>query len=202
MPELSPRKAARSPGEAALTPRNCSVCPRVPQADARDQKPQRLQVLLRKNTSAAETLPAKPLGPQASRLPRQRPRAFLGSCSLPGVSCLDRFTPGASHLPPASPEAPQSLPAMSATSLPPSRVPGTLHTHSGSEGLSPAVIKATRSSGPVEAKQDPSEPPTVSSVLPGSSLSMARLSSSSTVSPSSSRQKPTENPSLEGEQSV
>ncbi|XP_072494907.1 von Willebrand factor C and EGF domain-containing protein isoform X3 [Notamacropus eugenii] len=202
MPELSLPKAARSPGEAAVTPQNCSICRGVPQADAQSKKPHYLQVLLRKNTSAVETLPTEPLGPEPSRLPLQQPRAFLGSCSSPGALCLDHFTPGASHLPPASPEAPPSLPALSVTSLPPSRVRGTLHAHSGSRGLSPSIIKMMRSSGPVETKQDPSEPPTVSSMLPGSSPNIARLSSSSTASPSSSWQKPTEHPSQEREQNV
>ncbi|XP_056657618.1 von Willebrand factor C and EGF domain-containing protein isoform X2 [Monodelphis domestica] len=194
MLELSPPKAARSPGEAAVTPQNCSICPGAPMADA-----QSLQVLLRKNTSTVGTFPMEPLGPGPSRSPQQQPRAVLAPCSLSGASCLDHSTPGASHLPPTSPEVPSSLPAMAATSLPPSRVPGTLHAHSASEGLLLPIIQMTKSSGPAETRQEPSEPPTVSSMLPGSSSNTARLSSSPTVSPRSPLQKPTEKPSYEGE---
>ncbi|XP_051820711.1 von Willebrand factor C and EGF domain-containing protein [Antechinus flavipes] len=200
--ELALPKASQSPGEAAVTPQNCNVSCGAPQADAQSPGPQRLQVLLRKNVPAVETLPVEPQGPEPSRLPQPRPRPFLGSCSSPGASCLNRFTPGASHLPPPSPEVPPSLPAVSATSPPPSRVPGTLRAHSASEGLSPPLVKVTRSSGPSETRQDPSEPPTASSAIPGSSPNFARLSFSPTASPRSPWLKPTGNPSHKGEQSV
>ncbi|XP_044539383.1 von Willebrand factor C and EGF domain-containing protein-like, partial [Gracilinanus agilis] len=196
-PELSPPKTARSPGEAAATPQNCSVCPGAPTADARS-----LQVLSRKNTSTVGTLPMEPLGPGPSRSPQQQPRAGLAPCSLSGASCLVHSTPGASHLPPTSPEVPSSLPALAAPSLPPSRVPGTLQARSASEGLLLPIVQMTKSSGPAETRQEPSEPPTGSSRLPASSSNTARLSSSPTVSPGSPLQKPTEKPSSEGEWNV
>ncbi|XP_074128684.1 von Willebrand factor C and EGF domain-containing protein isoform X2 [Sminthopsis crassicaudata] len=200
--ELPLPEASQNPREAAVTPQNCSISCGDPRADAQSPEPQRLQVPLRKNAPTVETLPVEPKGPEPSRLPQPRPRPFLGSCSSPGSSCLNRFTPGASHLPPPSPEVPPSLPAVSATSPPPSRVLGTLQAHSASEGVSPPLVKVTRSSGPSETRQEPSEPPTVSSAIPGSSSNFARLSFSPTASPRSPWLKPMGNPSHKGEQRV
>ncbi|KAM8969855.1 von Willebrand factor C and EGF domain-containing protein isoform 2-T2 [Sarcophilus harrisii] len=195
-------KAPQSPREAAVTPQNCNVSCGAPQADAQRPQPQHLQVLLRKNALTVETLPVEPQGPEPSRLPQPRPRPFLGSCSSPGSSCLNRFTPGASHLPPPSPEVPSSLPAASVTSPPPSRVLGALRAHPASEGLLPPLVKVTRSPGPSETRQDPLEPPTASSAIPGASPKFAGLSFSPTASPRAPWLKPTGNPSHKGEQSV
>ncbi|XP_074087458.1 von Willebrand factor C and EGF domain-containing protein isoform X1 [Macrotis lagotis] len=194
-PELSLPKASQSSGQAVGIPQNCSICPGVPQADARS-----LRLLSRKNTLTVETSAMEPPKPEPPRLPRQRTRTFQGACSSPGASCLHQFTPGTSHLPPVSPEVPPSLPAIAETSLPLARGPGTLPAQAAPEGLLPPIIQVTRLSGPGESRPDPSESPTVSSVLPASSPNIARLSSSPTVSPSPPWQKPPENPSPEGEQ--